>query len=226
MRAHVIYIIIITLLIIAGYFSYESFRNKSAELEARKSAETDLVREIDEQGREIVRKSAVIIQKDKSLKELMGVSEQMDGLIKSVQAMKGKLNWAASFSTTTEVNATGLVEHVKRDTIEALVVSYDDGWNRVYVEVNDSSYTLDLNVSADFTLIEKSFSPWFKKNYSEVMGKSGNPHLKFNDLNTITVRHEQKKLSLAAFVGVGLSGEFKPEPQLGVGLAYDILQIK
>lgn len=226
MKTHIVYIVIIILLMIMGYFSYEAFRNKETELEARKAAESELIREIDEQGREIVRKSSVIIQREKSLKELKGVSEQMDGLIRSVQAMKGKLNWAASFSTTTEVKATGLVEQIKRDTVDALVVNYDDGWNRVYVEVNDSSYTLDLNVSADFTLIEKTFSPWFKKNYSEVMGKSGNPHLTFNDLNTITVKHEQKKLSLAAFVGVGLSGEFKPEPQLGVGLAYDILQIK
>lgn len=223
-KRDIIYLIIIVLLLFFGGCLWSQSKDLQKVVDNQRAVADTLTKTVDKLGRETAQKDAVIVAKEKDLKELRGISKEFDKAIQDAKKAKGRLQYLLSLKTTTEatVKPEVIIDTVFGKPVEqAVVITYTDEW--IDVRYDDS---LSVQVRNAYTFTQTHRNPLFKKPYTTVQVTNLNPYTRTDELLSIDVRPPQKRTHFGPYLGVGLTSEGNLQPQLGVGLGYSLIPIK
>lgn len=223
-KRDIIYLIIIVVLLFLGWAFYTKAQDLKNTVDNQRAVADTLTKTVDKLGRETAQKDAVIIAKEKDLKELRGISKEFDKAIRDAKKAKGRIQYLLSLKTTTQatVKPEVIIDTVFGKPIaQAVVITYTDEW--IDVRYDDSLSVLVRNA---YTFTQTHRNPIFKKASTTVQVTNLNPYTRTDELLSIDVRPPQKRTHFGPYLGVGLTSEGNLQPQLGVGLGYSLIPIK
>lgn len=172
-KRDIIYLIIIVVLLFIGGCLWNQSKDLEKVVNNQRAVADTLTKTVDKLGRETAQKDAVIVAKEKDLKELRGISKDFDKAIQDAKKAKGRLQYLLSLKTTTEatVKPEVIIDTTSRNPLaQAVVITYTDEW--IDVRYDDS---LSVRVRNAYTFTQTHKNPLFKKPTTTVQVTNLNP---------------------------------------------------
>ena len=181
--------------------------------------------ERNELSQEIAKRKNLEVENEKQLLEIKTKDSTVIKLQKEVKKYKGKAQAAVVIKNKTVIKEK-LKTKVVRDSInkkDVYIAKINKPFLNGQIIAKFDSIYLDIEALNKYTIIiGKKSNGWFKKRTSEIVFKSENPDTKTLDLRSVIIRHKPKRFSLGIFVGY----DYRLRPTFGIGLTYNILNIK
>lgn len=232
-------IIILLLLFVMGLGAIIVFRKDSISIKNYEAIIDSLHTERDNMGRQTATIKALqfenekaftkIATNDSTIKWLQGVVKDFKGQVSSaVVAALGTIDFGGSGTTILPGDAVLL-----RDTIRLYPkykTSWDEKWSKGEILATKDSIFRNIKIRNEMEMVigepKKGLKYLFKSPEFEVSIKNNNPNTETKELRSFTVKNKQKHLGLGLSTGACLSGDFKIQPYVGIGINYNIIEFK
>lgn len=253
---HSIKIVVLIFILILLFFNIKNCKKQDNYLKNINSLNEELIKYENRDGVQVSKIKIIEFENSKQFLEIKSKDEKIIQLQELVKKNNKKIKEPGSSITiiknTTDINSRDKTIINFRDTInindtiyiypeynslirKGLIKNSDSlYWISGSVLANKDSITLDVLVHNSYSLIlgrekEKGFKNLFKKKIPFAEITNENPYTDTKTLRTYQVQEPRpKRLGIGFHVGYGLVLDKQPifRPYIGIGLQYNIIQIK